>query len=836
MRLIVAFVLMLFVFGQSCIATPSLAVDIVRRSESVLIRRPARTQNIPVARLGVPFMFQLDSDTFTVVDLNSGAPSNAQFIVALDRDSNTPGWINFNPDNYIFSGTPDAVTEDPFRIRLIATVPGSSKQNDTIFDLYVSDIPSPYLVNTLEYQQNRELMHLENASFLATSTGVWTRSGASFAVQMQPFCNRSSENTALYYSAYLTSNLSMDALPQWLHFDNVSLSLTGAAPLEPTSMEVILRCSNVFGAGGLEQRLGLEVANHILELDGAPFSFQLAPGYMFSYNFDWLWSQLYLDGKFLSRLDPMRFFNSSPDAFELDASKPEIDISFSLEEYPWLSFDRYVLAEVLLPDDLPLFSANKTIYGRPPIVSVLPQEFASVPLNISCRGRKIVTEIPVYSLAASAWHPYREVSAAIPPGVPYSHNFTSDLLESVASNSKWSVFIRIDDPLNSTSWLTFNTTTHVLHGTAPMDSPSRDIAVLLTSNAWGFNTSIPYTLSINNPYFTLPTHTPITIWSPTSVALLIALAIVLIFLALSIFIFCGLRKGWLVSPSVLATYHRRRHRSSQTLVGASFSGAGVEQKADDSGNLQVHVEKKIETRVSVHEGSHKESDPGSDETQESTVTKVGVADLERYLSSTATSDTSITGIYPTGTRASTNMTMSLPKSHQDSAASTTVSGSPTKTIGRRALNERLDIFKKRKAFGNNIIKGVNKRHRKLAAPSLVAKPNDPPFTPMWKGHIYQTPELLRAEERAWRVRRLERKARLKREYFARKRAEAQGAYTDVCLPLFVFRLCLIRGYFRLASIRRKRRAKSLNPVYPAGSASLSRLRKWKTSTAEARPI
>lgn len=339
MRFITAFVLFFFIFGPFCVAAPVVAADIVRRSESVLVQRPVRVQNVPVARLGVPFMFQLDPNTFTVVDSDSGAPMSTQLVVTLDRDSNVPPWINFNPDNFILSGTPDAVSDTPFRIRLVATAPGGDR-NDTAFDLYVSDAPPAYLVNALEYQQNSEIMHLTNASYLATTVGVWIHPGASFEVQMQAFCNRSSNNPSLYYTAYHPSNFSMEPLPDWVRFDNDTLSLSGTAPDDSTSIDIMLRCSNVLGAGGPEQRIALEVAEHVLEFDGTPFSFQLAPGYVFTYNFDWLWSQLYLDGKFISRLEPMNFFNSSNWDPQLGASQKEIGISFSLDEYPWLSFDK----------------------------------------------------------------------------------------------------------------------------------------------------------------------------------------------------------------------------------------------------------------------------------------------------------------------------------------------------------------------------------------------------------------------------------------------------------------------------------------------------------------
>lgn len=339
MRVLTAFVLLFFIFGQFCIAAPAVVANIAPRAFSVAVHRSARVQNIPIARVGVPFMFQLDPTTFTVVDSDSGVLVDAQLTIIMERDLDVPRWIEFNSDKLIFTGTPDTVSDTPFRIRLVATASEGGDQNDTAFDLYVSDHAPPYLANTLEHQQNMELIHLVNATQLSTTTGVWIHPSTEFNVQVQPFCNASSANSPIYYSAYHTSSSSLDPFPWWLHFDNTTLSLSGIAPIEPTSINISLRCSGIYEAGGIEQHLAIDIAKHELELDGAPLSFEFTPGVLFRYNFQWLHQQLYVDGSLSNIRNELHFSNSS---LGLDTSRRDIVISFSLDEYPWLSFDRYV--------------------------------------------------------------------------------------------------------------------------------------------------------------------------------------------------------------------------------------------------------------------------------------------------------------------------------------------------------------------------------------------------------------------------------------------------------------------------------------------------------------
>ncbi|CAE7146398.1 unnamed protein product [Rhizoctonia solani] len=741
MRLLVAYVLFFLVFGQLCIAaptvTPSAAVKIVRRAESVVVNHPAALQNAPVAQLGVSYAFQLDPKTFVVADSDSGAILKTPLAVSWERDSNSPAWLKFDSEKLIFSGTPDAIPALPIRLRLVATALETGDQNDTAFDLYISDVPIPKVVSTLESQQNQELIQLENASYLTLSTGVWIHPGTAFSVQLQAFCNKSAENSAIYYSAYHPSNNTIDPLPQWLKFDNNSLTFSGVAPIEPTATDVVLRCSNTFGAGGPEQRMKFEITEHMLELDDPVLPFQFTPGVMFTYNFHWLWHQLYLDGKFFAQaFSHMRFSNDSRNVPDLDVeNSDDIGISFTLDKYTWLSFDR----------------TNQTIYGIPPITPVLP-DFLPIPLNITCRGRDINAEIHVTSLVASAWtQSARPAAVALRPGTSFTYDFTLELIGSVASNSSWEVFIRFDDPYDQTSWLDFDSTTRVLSGTAPIDSPPRDITALATSNAWGFNTTTSYIITVENPDYTPPV--PKFTWNQTTIALLISLVIVVLFLAMTICVCCGLREGYLVSYSTLIAHYRGSRPSSQTLVvddsEAIARCCGGLEAGNKGDGVQPHIEKGVETHTTPISTSECRAPPTSPE-----------ASTAQHLPAE---------IIP----AKVPDLLPIPPVAQAQSDSG-VTKTQAKSINKHSLRKYLVSLKKRALF--------SKGNRMNVSNGTAAIISDAPFMPMWNGHVYQTPEVLAAEERDWRTRRQVRKARLKREYLARKQADNAGPETRANIP------------------------------------------------------
>ncbi|CUA70139.1 tRNA modification GTPase MnmE [Rickettsia bellii OSU 85-389] [Rhizoctonia solani] len=744
MRLLVAYVLFFLVFGQLCLAAPTVtiptAVEVVHRAESVIVNHPVTIQNVPVAQLGVSYAFQLDPKTFVVADSDSGAMLKTPPTVTWERNSDSPAWLKFDSDKLIFSGTPDAIPNLPIRLQLVAMASETSGQNHTAFDLYISDAPTPKVISTLESQQNQELIRLKNASYLTLSTGVWIHPGTAFSVQLRAFCDRSTENSALYYSAYHPSNTTIDPLPQWLKFDNNTLTFSGVTPIEPSATDVVLRCSNVFGAGGPEQRMKIEVAEYMLELDSPVLPFQFTPGVMFTYNFHWLWHQLYLDGKFFAQaFSHMRFSNDSSNVPGLDVeNSDDIGISFKLDEYSWLSFDR----------------TNQTIYGIPPITQVLPI-FPPIPLNITCRGREINAEIYVTSLAASAWvQSARPAAISLRPGIPFTYDFTLELFESVASNPNWDVFVRFDDPFDETSWLKFDPITRVISGTAPINSPPRDITALATSNAWGFNTTTSYIITIDNPGYTPPA--PKFVWNQTTIALLISLIIVVLFLAMTICICCGLREGCLVSYPTLVTYYRGSRPSSQTLVDTNSEfvvgccgGLEAGNKGDE---IQAHTEKEAETHTApIAAPEHRDTSVSTRTAQPPLATEVAPANASDPLP--------------------------IPPTVQDQSDA---AEPRAKSVKKYGLGRHLVFLKKRVLFGKGGMKHTS--NQKIVAIPSNTNPNNTAFIPMWNGHIYQTPELLAAEERNWKMRRQERKARLKREYFAHKQAENTGVETRTDAP------------------------------------------------------
>ncbi|KDN51025.1 hypothetical protein RSAG8_00654, partial [Rhizoctonia solani AG-8 WAC10335] len=566
-----------------------------------------------------------------------------------------------------------------------------------------------------------------------------------------------------------------------------------------------------------------EVTEHMLELDGPVLPFQFTPGVMFTYNFHWLWHQLYLDGKFFAQaFSHMRFSNDSRNVPDLDVEdSDDIGISFTLDKYTWLSFDR----------------TNQTIYGMPPITPVLPV-FPHIPLNITCRGREINAEIYVTSLAASAWvQSARPAAITLLPGTSFTYDFTLELLESVAYNPSWDVFIRFDDPFEQSSWLEFDPTTRVLSGTVPINSPPRDITALATSNAWGFNTTTSYIVTVDNPGYT--PSAPKFVWSQTVIALLISLVIVVLFLAMTICVCCGLREGCLVSYPALIAYYRRPRPSSQTLVDNNSEFAvgccGGLEAGNKGDEIQPDTEKKAETRTTpiVTPEHHDAPDPIRANTTQHPFAEAAPANAPSLLSvpsvapgqprpssqtlvdnnselavgccggleagnkgdeiqpdteqKAETRTTSIvtpehhdapdpirvnTTQHPFAEAAPANAPSLLPVPSVARAQSASGAAEPqAKSVKKCGLGKHV-FLKKRVLFGKG--NGKNISSGKLATISSSTKPNDAPFTPMWNGHVYQTPALLAAEERGWQARRQERKARLKREFFARKQAEDAG--------------------------------------------------------------
>ncbi|KAG8747386.1 hypothetical protein FRC10_001057 [Ceratobasidium sp. 414] len=733
MRLAAVFMLVIFVFGQFCVAVPFIADTIRRSFASVHVQHPGRLQNVPVAQLGVPYAFQLDLNTFTVVDSDSGAPLKVPPVVALDPDSNIPHWISFDPDKLVFSGTPDVVPESSFRIRLIATALESGDQNDTAFDLYVSDTAPPSVISSLEHQHNMDLMILVNASRLATKPGVWIHPGSMFTIQVDPFCNVSSANSSLYYSAYHPSNSSFGPLPEWLHFDNTTLALTGTSPIEPTSIHVLFRCSNIYGAGGPEQTLFIDVTEHEVELGGAPFAFELTPSQPFEYNFQWVSDQLWIDGD-SARGRKLLYSNGSHFPLGVNTSGGDIGLSFSLDNYPWLYFD----------------NINTTIYGTPPPTKEPSLGLPSVPLNISYRGQNLETEIPVYSLGASPWASSRDAGVVIFPDREFFHNFTLDLIDSVRSDPRWNIYVQINDPFNESSWLNFGATTHVLDGTVPAGSPSRNIDIRVTN--W------------------VPPPVQHVAWSSTSVTVAIALVIIILLLLMFIFMLYGLWHGWLVSPILL---YRRRYCSSQTLVDSSLEiGAGSCKPVRLDG-IQVHVEQKVETTEAPNMDR-----PVPAAQVEHDINGPVLLVVPSALSSptSATTPSTLTACSASASSAPSSLGPSSPR-----IKSPTSQGLRATTFKQSSSKGKFRLFRKRAAFGKDSTeKHAQKPAIVVSAVSCPrAEPNEAPFTPLWKGHVYQTPGLLNAEEDAWKVRRLDRKARLKREYFVKKEAKAQGRFVDV---------------------------------------------------------
>ncbi|BGP22481.1 polarity establishment/cellular polarization [Rhodotorula toruloides] len=218
---------------------------------------PLQAQRPPVARLGAPWTFTILPGTF------SGSSS-------LSISSTLPSWATFNAASGTFSGTPPASQSalGSTQVTVVAeSAPGSGSASDS-FTLLVDDPsndPPPYIRLPIADQL---------ASAAAVSGGgSLTPDGAlkvppqwSFSFGFQQYTAENSAMEKMYYSA---CERGTTTLPSWIKFDNSTVTFYGLAPYQKGNLEVVLFASSRFGYGDVAQTFRIDVVDHSFELLGS---------------------------------------------------------------------------------------------------------------------------------------------------------------------------------------------------------------------------------------------------------------------------------------------------------------------------------------------------------------------------------------------------------------------------------------------------------------------------------------------------------------------------------------------------------------------------------------
>lgn len=269
---------------------------------------PLQDQLPPVARVGSAFIFDLLPGTFNSTSSISYTTS------AL------PSWLSWDSPTLAFYGTPASSDQGQEDITVTAT--DSSGSTRSSFTLLVTNYSVPGVHQSFYTQIRQPNLHdISSATILPEGTGVSIPPWWSFSLGFQPdtfrLSNDDNNNGRLYNDARVRGTA---GLPSWLHFDNETFTFSGVAPGEGT-YTIVATGTDFWGYTGAQTSFIIEI--------GQGESIELARDYNFTDV------QTIAKGKVDYALDLNGILVGNE-----TATKDELNITLSSDEYDWLSFNR----------------------------------------------------------------------------------------------------------------------------------------------------------------------------------------------------------------------------------------------------------------------------------------------------------------------------------------------------------------------------------------------------------------------------------------------------------------------------------------------------------------
>lgn len=279
-------------------------------SAAPTLLHPVADQRPVIARVDEAYDFRLLYDTFTTT---TAAGTRALVYSA----AGLPGWLAFDNTTLSFSGTPSLDDVGILDISLTAT---DTTTTTTRFTILVSDAPSPAIHQGFDTQIRDTRLHQFNtAQALPSGQGVYIHPYYSFSMGFQQSTfrpGRGTQGQSVFYSARLRGDTS---LPDWLAFDNETVTFSGTAPAEG-SYTIVVTGADVWGYTAVENSFVVEVGTTFVDVaEGAPL------GNVTTTAGTEVRAVLDLSGVTVA------------------GEKGEVVVEADLKEFPWLSFDRWVL-------------------------------------------------------------------------------------------------------------------------------------------------------------------------------------------------------------------------------------------------------------------------------------------------------------------------------------------------------------------------------------------------------------------------------------------------------------------------------------------------------------
>lgn len=246
------------------VALAILAVIFIPRAamvgaQTLTVAVPISSQLTYPARVGQDFGFTFSPTTFASPD-NSTTATPTTFSA-----SPLPSWLSFDPPSRMFHGQPGATDEGVVSIGLSALGSGGETLATDTFDLTVTS------------QQGRLTTTLSVANQLATNDsgsitssfpyaagspyfpGVRVPPNWSFSLGFEPWTYTNANGAKVYYSANMVDGA---PLPDWLYFNNNSVTFDGVAPglANATTFQVVLAGADVLGFQDIKESFNITVS------------------------------------------------------------------------------------------------------------------------------------------------------------------------------------------------------------------------------------------------------------------------------------------------------------------------------------------------------------------------------------------------------------------------------------------------------------------------------------------------------------------------------------------------------------------------------------------------
>lgn len=231
-----------------------LAVFLTITSAAPTLNYPIQAQLPLVARIDKAYSWTLYPDTFTTTS-DSGS---------LNYTTSTlPGWLSFDPISLAFYGSPG--NNDDGEISITVSATDGSVTEDT-FEILVTDNATPGVHRGFDTQIGNPALHNFNTAVaLPSNDGVLLHPYYSFSMGFQQSTFRPGYEAVkqdIFYSAYLRGTT---GLPDWLNFDNRTVTFSGVAPSSGT-YTVVVTGSDYWGYSAVQNGFTIQVSTAFVDV------------------------------------------------------------------------------------------------------------------------------------------------------------------------------------------------------------------------------------------------------------------------------------------------------------------------------------------------------------------------------------------------------------------------------------------------------------------------------------------------------------------------------------------------------------------------------------------